>query len=125
MSLLRKTHQTKSLKGYLSMEIRVVLVPLVPADWPEDQFPLHPPNQPNQLPDNPPDQPNQPPNNPPNSPTLHLIHQIHQISHLTLRQIHPVQCKHKTLHPKYHNEVGHTLSQSFQASQRKMQWHIY
>ena len=29
------------------LEPRVVLVPLVPADWPEDQVPLQPPNQPN------------------------------------------------------------------------------
>ena len=50
------------------MEPRVVIVPVVPVDQPEDQAPLNPPNQPIQLPDNPPDQPNQPPNNPPNPP---------------------------------------------------------
>ena len=50
------------------LEPRVVIVPVVPVDQPEDQAPLYPPNQPNQLPDNPPDQPNQPPNNPPNPP---------------------------------------------------------
>ena len=86
------------------LEARVVLVPLVPADCPEDQVPLYPPNQPNQLPDYPPDQPNQPPNNPPNPPpNPPTPHQIHQISHLTPQQIHPIQCSHKTLHFKYHN----------------------
>ena len=52
------------------LEPRVVLVPLVPTDQPEDQVPLHPPNQPNQLPDNPPDPPNNPPNLPPNPPNF-------------------------------------------------------
>ena len=66
------------------LEPGVVLVPLVPADWLEDQVPLYPPNQPNQLPDNPPDQPNNPPNAPPNPPDQ-------------------LQCSHKTLHPRYHN----------------------
>ena len=37
------------------LEPRVVIEPLVPADQPEDQVPLYPPNQPNQLPDIPPD----------------------------------------------------------------------
>ena len=37
------------------LEPRVVLLPLVAADQPEDQVPLHPPNEPNQLPDSPPD----------------------------------------------------------------------
>ena len=50
------------------LELRVVIVPVVPVDQPEDQAPLYPPNQLNQLPDNPPDQPNQPPYNPPNPP---------------------------------------------------------
>ena len=50
------------------LEPRVVLVPLAPADWPEDQVPLHPQiNQSNCL-IIPPDQTNQPPNNPPNPP---------------------------------------------------------
>ena len=31
------------------LEPRVVLVPLVPADWPEDQVLSYLPNQPNQL----------------------------------------------------------------------------
>ena len=50
------------------LEPRIVVVPVVPVDQPEDQAPLYPPNQPNQLPDNPPDQPNQLPDNPPNPP---------------------------------------------------------
>ena len=89
------------------LEPRVVLLPLVPADQPKDQVPLYQPNQPNQLPDIPPDQPNQPPNKPPNPPNPPSNppnpHQIHQISHLTLQQINPIQCSHKTLHFKYHN----------------------
>ena len=50
------------------LEPRIVVVPVVPIDQPEDQAPLYPPNQPNQLPDNPPDEPNQLPDNPPNPP---------------------------------------------------------
>ena len=53
-------------KATTPKEPRVVLVPLVPADHPEDQVSLYPPNQPNQLHDIPLDQLNQPPNNPPN-----------------------------------------------------------
>ena len=48
------------------LESRIVVVPVVPIDQPEDEVPLYPPNQPNQLPNNPPYQPNQLPNNPPN-----------------------------------------------------------
>ena len=47
------------------LELRVVVVPVVPVDQLEDQTPLYPPNQ---LPDIPPDQPDQPPHNPPNQP---------------------------------------------------------
>ena len=75
------------------LEPRVVVVPVVPVDQSEDQVPLYPPNQPNQLPDIP---PNQPPNNPPNQPNPPL-------NQPTPQQIHPIQCSHKTLHPKYHN----------------------
>ena len=55
------------------LELRIVVVTVVPVDQPEDQAPLYPPNQPNQLPDNPPDQPNQLPDNPPNPPNPPLI----------------------------------------------------
>ena len=62
------------------LEPRIVVVPVVPIDQPEDQTPINPPNQPNQLPDNPSDQPNQlldnlpnpqnPPPIPPNPPPI-------------------------------------------------------
>ena len=52
------------------LEPRVVVVPVVPIDQPEDQAPLNPPDQPNKLPDNPPNQPNQLPDNPPNPPPI-------------------------------------------------------
>ena len=71
------------------LEPRVIVVPVVPVDQPEDQAPFYPPNQPN-PPENPPDPSPKP-------------HQIYQINHLTLQQIHPIQCSHKSLHPKCHN----------------------
>ena len=68
-SLLRKNPEKQNpTKATTPLDPRVVLLPLGPADQPEDQVLLNPPNQPNQLPDNPPGQPNQPPNNPPNPP---------------------------------------------------------
>ena len=55
-------------KAYPPLEPRVVIQTFTPAEQPENQVPLAPPNQQNQLPDIPPDQPNQSPNNPPNPP---------------------------------------------------------
>ena len=107
------------------LEPRVVVVPVVSVDQSEDQAPFYPLNQPNQLPDISPNQLDQPPNNPPNQPnppTNPLTpNQIYQITHLTLQQIHPIQCSQKTLHPKYCNKIGHILNQNFQANQKKMQ----
>ena len=110
----------KPAKAVPPLEPKVVVV--VPVDQLEEQAPLYPPNQPFQLPDN---QPDQPPNNPTNQPNPPAyppnLQQIHQIRHLTLQQIHPTQCSHKTLCPKCHNKIGLILSPNFQASQRKMQ----
>ena len=100
-NLLRKTLQNKTPQRLtLQSEPRVVVVLVVPVDQLEDQAPFYPPNQPNQLPDIPPNQPDQQPNNPPNPQPPH---QIYQINHLILQQIHLIQCSHKTLHPNCHN----------------------
>ena len=48
------------------LEPKVVVV--YPVDQPEEQVPLHPPNQPDQLPDIPPNQLDQVPNNAPSQP---------------------------------------------------------
>ena len=82
------------------LEPRVVVVPIVPVDQSEDQAPLYPPNQ---LPDIPPNQPNIQQINQTLQQIPQTLHQIYPINHLTLQQIHPIQCSHKTLHPKYHN----------------------